>query len=114
MRSIIARAGVLAAAFMVLATGSALASTIEVKVPFPFVVHGQTMPAGQYRVNDDGGVVQFLGEKGNPANMFVLTIPASGHDPAGNSPALTFRRYENQYRLTGIRESASQGRDISR
>jgi hypothetical protein len=114
MRSIIARAGVLAAAFMVLATGSARASTIEVKVPFPFVVHGQTMPAGQYRVNDDSGVVQFLGEKGNQANMFVLTIPASGHDPAGNSPALTFRRYENEYRLTGIWESASQGRDISR
>lgn len=114
MRSLIKKAGVLAAAFMVLATSSARASTLEVKVPFPFVVHGQTLPAGEYRVTDDGGVVQLRGERSNHAIMFVLTIPASGHDPAGNSPALTFRRDENQYRLTGIWESTTQGREINR
>ena len=48
MRSLIKKAGILAAAFMVLATGPARASTLEVKVPFPFVVHGQTFPAGEY------------------------------------------------------------------
>jgi hypothetical protein len=113
MRSLIKKAGLLAATFMVLATGSARASTIEVKVPFPFVVHGQTMPAGQYLVKEDGGVVQFRGERGNQVSMFVLTMPASGHDPAGNSPALTFKRYENQYRLTDIWQSAMQGREIT-
>ena len=101
-------------ACMIFATGSARASTLGVTVPFPFVVHGQTLPAGRYSVNDDGGVVQFRGEKGNHANMFVLTVPASGHDPAGNSPVLTFRRYENQYLLTRIWDSRTAGRDITR
>ena len=50
------------------------------------------VPAGRYSVNDSGGVVQFRGESGEHSNVFVLTHPASGHDPAGNSPALTFRR----------------------
>ena len=114
MRSKLMKAGGLMVACIVLATGSARASTLDVKVPFPFVVHGQTLPAGRYSVTDDGAVVQFRGEKGDHANMFVLTIPASGHDPAGNSPALTFRRYENQYLLTGIWESRTVGRDINR
>jgi hypothetical protein len=113
MRFPIRKAGLLAAAFVVLTAGSARASTMEVKVPFPFVVHGQTLPAGQYLVSDDGGVVQFRGEKGNHAATFVMTIPASGHDPAGDSPALTFRHVENQYRLTDIWESAMQGREIA-
>ena len=113
MRSLIQKAGLLAAAFMVLATGSARASTVEVQVPFSFVVHGQTLPAGHYLVNDDGGVVQVRGDKGNHASMFVLTIPASGHDPAANSPALTFQRHENQYWLTDIWQSATQGREIT-
>ena len=39
----------------------------------------------------------------------VMTIPADGHDPAGNKPALTFSRFENGYRLSTIWESASEG-----
>jgi hypothetical protein len=111
MRSLIQKAGLLAA-FMVLATGSARASTVQVKVPFSFIVHGQTLPAGQYLVNDDEGIVQLLGEKGNHASMFVFTVPASGHDPAGNTPALTFRHHDNQYWLTDIWRSATQGREV--
>ena len=80
MRSL-KKIGLLAAAFLVVGSGSARASTIEVKVPFSFVIHGQTLPAGQYRVSDDSGVVQFLGEKGNKASMFVMTMPASGPWP---------------------------------
>jgi hypothetical protein len=114
MGSKLMRAGALTAACMMLATGSALASTVEVKVPFPFVVRGQTLPAGWYSVNDDGGVVEMRGEKGTHAIAYFLTIPANGHDPAGNTPALTFRRNEHQYLLTGIWESASQGREINR
>ena len=113
MRSKLIQAG-LAVACFVIATGAARASTLDVKVPFPFVVHGQTLPAGHYSVNDSGGVVLFRGENGDHANVFVLTHPASGHDPAGNTPALTFRRYENQYRLTGIWESSPVGREINR
>src|SRR5262245_48015707 len=105
------RTSLLAAAIIVLASGVARASTFEVKVPFPFLIHGQSMPAGQYVVKDDGGVVLFNGEKGTHATVVFMTTPLSGHAPAGSSPALTFRHDEqNQYRLTDIWESATQGR----
>jgi hypothetical protein len=71
------------------------------------------LPAGQYLVKDEGGVIQFSGERGTRAGMFVMTTPAPGHNPAGNSPALAFRRYENQYRLTDIWQSAMEGREVS-
>jgi hypothetical protein len=116
MWSVMKKAAPLAAAFLVCAAGSAGASPIEVKVPFPFLVQGKTLPAGQYRVerNDtDPSVVLIRGEKGNKASMFVATLPAAGHDPVGEKPALTFTRHETQYRLTNIWESNSQGLEIA-
>jgi hypothetical protein len=92
MTSIIKRAGLLAAAFVLCLGGSARAGTVEVKVPFPFVVHGTTLPAGQYRVENDGPVVLLRGEKGNTAAMFVLANRAGGRDPAGDQAALIFTR----------------------
>jgi hypothetical protein len=114
MKSITKRAGLLAAAFVVCLGGSARAATIEVKVPFPFLVHGQTLPAGEYRVEIDGAVVLFRGEKGNGASMFVMTTAAGGQDPAGDKPALSFTRDETQYRLADIWESGSQGLEVAR
>ena len=114
MKSITKRAGLLAAAFVVCLGGSARAATIEVKVPFPFLVHGKTLPAGEYRVENNGAVVLFRGEKGNRASMFVMTTPAGGHDTAGDKPALRFTRYETQYRLSDIWESGSQGLEVGR
>ena len=49
------------------------------------------------------------GEKGNHTSAFVSTVPADGHDPAGSVPALSFDRYENQYRLTRVWESGTEG-----
>jgi len=114
MKSIIKTAGLLAAAFVVCFGGSARAATIEVKVPFPFLVHGTTLPAGQYLVENDGSVVTFRGEKGNTASMCFMTTPTGGHDPAGNTPSLSFKRHETQYRLTDIWESGSQGLEVGR
>ena len=53
MRSVLRRSTLLAVAFLVLAGAHANAADsnpLEVKVPFPFVVHGKTLPAGRYRV----------------------------------------------------------------
>jgi hypothetical protein len=97
---------------MVLVAALAQATTVEVKVPFPFVVRGQTMPAGQYQVTDEDGVIRIRGERGTHASMAVLSIPASGHDPKGDSPALTFKRHEQQYQLTQVWESGTRGREI--
>ena len=116
MQSILKRATVVAAGVVTLAGGTASASAIDVKIPFPFVVQGQTLPAGQYRVEHnmfDSSVVLIRGERGNNAGMFVHTTPAAGTDQSGNTPALTFKRYENQYRLADIWESGSQGREVA-
>ena len=87
---------------------------VEVKVPFPFQVHGQMLPAGQYRVtSNEDGVVEILGERGTRAAMFAMTIPASGQDPAGNKPTLTFKRDETNYRLSSIWASGTDGRTLT-
>ena len=114
MRSILRRSLLLASVFLVFNGAAARAATVEVKVAFPFVVNGQTLPAGQYLVEDEGSTAVLIkGENGNHAEAFVLTRPAAGHDPAGEKPALTFTRHEAQYRLSGIWESDSDGRAIA-
>ena len=97
--------------FLLLAgwTGSAEASTIDVKVPFPLTVQGQSLPAGHYRVTSQEGLVQLRGEKGDRAVLTFFALPAVGHDPAGHVPALTFRKYEKGYRLNDIWESSDRG-----
>ena len=114
MKSIVKRAGMLAAAFIVGVGGSAQAGTLEVKVPFPFVVNGKTMPAGEYRVESDNEVVTFVGEKGTKATAVVLMTPADGHDPAGDTPSLSFTHDETQYRLVDVWASGTQGLAVGR
>jgi hypothetical protein len=117
MRSIMRKSVMLAGAFLLFAGANARASdgyAFEVKVPFPFVVTGQTFPAGQYMVEEqaDGSVLLLRGEKGNHAVTFLTTTPASRREPAGTKPALTFTRDENQYRLSSVWESGSAGWSI--
>lgn len=116
MQSVLKSALLLAAALVVFASGPARAAVVDVRVPFPFMVKGQQFPAGEYRLQrdqTDSSVVLMRGEKGNTASMFVLTTPASGRDPAGDKPAVTFKRYENQYRLDDIWDAGSQGREVA-
>jgi len=58
-------------------------------------------------------VILIRGDKGNKAGgTFVETVPAAEHDPAGNIPALLFTRHENQYRLSGVWESGTEGQTL--
>ena len=114
MRSIVRKSAMLAGAFLLVAGATAQASegyTFEITVPFPFVVTGQTFPAGQYMVEEqaNGSSLLLHGEKGNYAVTFLNTTPASRPEPAGTKPALTFTHSENQYRLSSVWESGSQG-----
>lgn len=106
------KAMMLAAGLMMFGGGAATAATVDVNVPFPFVVQGRTMPAGPYLVQSDEMDPSVLLIRGTNTGTFVLTRPATSHDPAGDTPALTFNRYENQYRLVGIWESATQGQEL--
>jgi hypothetical protein len=108
----------LAVAFLGLCAGSARAEEVVVNVPFPFVVQQQTMPAGEYVVErvgqgQDALLIRRTKGVGNSAAI-MLTTPASGFDPAGDKPALTFTHDENVYRLSTIWESHTEGRTLGR
>jgi hypothetical protein len=96
-----------------LAAGAGQASTLDVTVPFPFDLQGKPLPAGRYRVTNEEGVVRFCGEHRLHECVNVLTSPASGVDPKGSAPAVTFTRGENGYRVSDIWMSESDGRAVT-
>ncbi len=118
MRSIMRQSVMLAGAFVLVAGAAATAApldVLEVKIPFSFVVNGQSFPAGHYMVERDDSATSVLlirGEKHNHAATFVATLPAGGHDPLGTAPALAFTRDGNQYRLQSVWESDTQGMKV--
>lgn len=103
------KSALLAAAFVGLSVGSARAQEMAVvRVPFPFTVRGEELPAGRYEVVNDQGLVMIRGED-NRGEAILTTIPADGRDPAGDAPALVFVRGENGYQLSQIWESSAEG-----
>jgi hypothetical protein len=100
---------VLAAALLGTFVGTARAQeTVVAKVPFPFVARGKEFPAGRYDISTEAGVLA-IRSLDNGGGGFALTRPADGRDPAGNEPSLVFIRYENQYLLSEIWESGTEG-----
>jgi hypothetical protein len=116
MRTQFKRSVVLGAMLLGLGAGSAWAEELAVvSIPFPFVVRGQTLPAGKYEVrsNDDAqSILMIEGKNGNKSHAIVLTNAEYGRDPAGNKPALTFVKRENQYRLNSVWETSDYAREI--
>ena len=115
MRSIVKTPMLLGFVFL-LAGGSARAATlVDVRVPFPFVVRNQILPAGQYRVEqvgNDPAILMIRGEHGLNVSVISSSIEATGQDPAGNKPALTFSRGEDGYHLKDIWQSHADGREL--
>jgi hypothetical protein len=112
----IKKAAVFTVAFLGLFAGRARAQEmIVVKIPFSFVVGRETFPAGRYDITatDDGERVLELRGTDHRSAGFMLTMPASGSDPAGDQPVLVFTKYEDTYRLSEIWESGDQGRVIA-
>jgi hypothetical protein len=115
MWTVATRATLLTAGFLLCAGSAARADVLEVKVPFPFVVHGRTLPAGQYRMEYDPADASLLvihGEHGTKANTMTLTIPAGKPDPQTGKPVLTFKHDENGYRLLDVWESNNVGLEV--
>jgi hypothetical protein len=120
MQSFFRKEFILAGAMLLVASGTAHAgmdSVVRAKVPFPFVVNGQTLPAGKYVIQRDdlslGTLLIRSDEKSKPGGVFVTTIRDGGHDPAGKfKPVLTFKKVENQYRLASVWDGDDEGFDI--
>jgi hypothetical protein len=118
MRSLFGKSMLIAGAAVLLSAGAARADTfdtVKVKVPFAFMVHGQTLPAGEYRIGRlelDPSVLFIENTKNVNEATFVTTMPASGHDPQKDRPVVTFARHENQYVLKNIWESQDEGQTV--
>lgn len=97
---------------------AAHADTLDVKVPFAFMVGSQKMPAGIYRIVHDetmpSSVVLIQGQHGNRAQLFVQTTPLNGANPAGETPALVFVPDETANRLTQVWGTSVVGQEIAK
>jgi hypothetical protein len=115
MTALMKKSTLLAGAFLMLTAGTARASVenvLEANIPFPFMVHGKTFPAGRYIIGRDDTVPSVLlieGERGKHTSTYVATMPAGRPDPNGKAPALSFTRDENTYRLSTVWESRVDG-----
>jgi hypothetical protein len=105
---------------LICGTGTALASTsivLKANVPFGFEVNGHSMPAGTYLIQRDDNSPSVLvirgANQGNHSVALVTTQPDNGRDPAGAHAAVTFTRYENDYRLASVWQSQGDGFDIT-
>ena len=116
MRSTLTKSliGALAAVLLTAGVASA-ADVLQAKVPFPFEVNGHSFPAGQYTIERSGtspSVFVIRGEDGKTARAaFVATRPAGNHAPA-DMPALQFKKSENEYKLSAVWESRSEGQTV--
>jgi hypothetical protein len=100
---------VLAVGFVGMFMGSARAQeTLVAKIPFPFVVRGEELPAGRYDIVDVQGLITIEGTDSRSAAI-ALATPASGQDPKGSEPSLVFIHADGRYTLTQIWESDTKG-----
>ena len=93
-----------------------LTDVLEVKIPFPFVVGAQTLPAGEYRIQRDDyvpGALMLRSEHG-AASAILNTRPATAAAPSGEQPALEFKHVENQYRLSNVWMPDGVGATVAR
>ena len=115
MKSVI-RGAMLAVAGVLAFSAAAQAETLEVKVPFAFLVGSQKMPAGVYRIERDpsmpASIVFIQGQHGNRAQLFVQTTPLIGSSPAADKPALVFVPDETAKRLVQVWEGAGAGQEL--
>ena|ERR1700693_4846517 len=90
----------------------AQSSNFRVNIPFDFIVGSQTLPAGQYSVDQQsftGAVIlKCLDHKG-AASAIGLPLPAGG---AQNEKKLVFHRYNNTYFLAQVWRAGAYGRKL--
>ena len=115
MSSVIKRA-IVAVVVLLASAVAAQAETLEVKVPFAFLVGSTQMPAGTYRLERgsmSSSVMLIRGEHGNNAQAYVLTTPLRGGSPVRDEPALVFVPDETANRLTQVWSTPTSGQEVT-
>jgi hypothetical protein len=94
-------------------TVSAQSVTLRAKIPFSFVVRGQTLPAGEYAMLPENGpyviVIQGIDHR---AAVGAVVYATSGRSFRKQTPRLVFNVYGNQYFLSQIWSSGDQGSQL--
>jgi hypothetical protein len=88
---------------------------LDVKVPFPFMVNGEMMPAGSYVIERDAdmsGALIIRGEHGTTGVAILNTRPDSAPTGTREQPSLEFKRVEGQYQLSHIRMGGEIDRSV--
>jgi hypothetical protein len=113
MRKVALAAGLMLVGAASTARAAGTSTIFEGNIPVPFVIHGQTFPAGRYMVErESSSILLIRGEKNNHLTAFIAAQPEGGPDPAGNEPVLILKQIEGKYRLTSVWESPGEGWDV--
>jgi hypothetical protein len=67
---------------------TAFAETVTIKVPFEFSAAGKTLPAGEYRFQDNAPGVMLI--MGSAPGTSMLTLIRDSGDPVSTKAGLTF------------------------
>jgi hypothetical protein len=112
--SALVRSGLLAVVALAMTGATCYAfgtEEMEVKVPFPFIVNGERMPAGKYMINDIGMSVWLIRQVHGDSSTFVTTIPE--FQSRSGEPQMRFQPYEQTHRLSSFWQG-SDGHQIVR
>jgi hypothetical protein len=84
---------------------------LRVRIPFPFVVAGRTLPPGRYELSTLGEQTVRVASAHN-RSAFVMTSRVDARGPGG-SGKLVFHRYRDMYFLAQVwRAGSSQGKQV--
>lgn len=85
MKSTILKSTMLLSAFAV----AGFAETVTIRVPFEFSAAGKTLPAGEYRFQEETPGVMII--TGETASSSMLMLTRESGDPASAKAGVTFR-----------------------
>lgn len=80
-------------------------------VPFPFQVHGRTLPPGDYRLESRTAHAAVIRSDSDALAIRVTAVV--GRNPGGETAVLVFDSGEPAYRLAGVWHGRESGQEVS-
>ncbi len=102
---------VVLAALLVLAPQAMAQERVWADVPFPFIVGGMTLPAGEYWFIEttSSGARLFVLRDGDQENLVLFPVNSVYRVPGKTEARLSFHRYGNRYFLSEILGAGATG-----
>lgn len=113
MNRIAAIALIVGATLLTANSAKAQSSLVKVDVPFAFTVNNAYLPAGSYLFGFDSTHPELLVIRDRKYAIKARDLGQPESTSQGNPHALIFHRYDDQYFLSEVRLSASEGIELS-